>query len=283
MNFNRFFNKPEYFFRPQQIVKRFQLNSIKNTIVETELLWGHKNFQVNAAETVGRSILSYGLYDLALSEAIYRLTNKASLCVDVGANIGYFSSLFAKYGGTVYAFEPHPVIYDRLKKNCASLVNTQCLSLALDEKAGEADLYIPSNFDSNEGIASLQPMVNSRVVKVKTKTFDEIFPSERVDVMKIDVEGHEISVLKGAIHALQAGRILNIVFEDFAGEKSQVIHFLESYGYRVFRLVKSFTNLRLVKVGEAEQIPLWEPPNYIATKMELSWEKKNSWSILLDH
>lgn len=255
-------------------------NAASGPTVETALLWGHKDFKVNAQETIGKSILSYGLYDLALTEAVYRLTDKQSTCVDIGANIGYFSSLFSHCGRSVSSFEPHPIIFQRLQENCRRLTNAKCYPVALDETSGEAELFIPAKFDANEGIASLRPVDKATSVKVKTQKFDEVFPNEKIDIIKIDVEGHELSVFKGATSALANNRIKNILFEDFEGKKSPVVQYLQEYGYSVYRLVKSFTHLTFVPIDEAGEIPLWEPPNYLATKAtDLAFSKK-SWSIL---
>ena len=66
---------------------------------------------MNPKETIGRAILRLGVYDLCVSESICRLLDPGESAIDVGANLGYMTSLMAaKAGkcGSVESFEPHP-------------------------------------------------------------------------------------------------------------------------------------------------------------------------------
>lgn len=274
----RLFKKPEYFFRPKQLFKRVFDSSIK-TNTNADLLWGHKNFEVNPNETIGRSIQTFGLYDLALSEAMYRLVKKDSMCLDIGANIGFFSSLMKHQGGTVHSFEPHPQIFKRLENNCSD-IGVQLKNIGISNQEGVLDLYIPQKFASNQGISSLNPQENSTKVSVNVSTLDHLFTDTDIDIIKLDVEGHEAQVLKGAEKLFASKKIKHILFEEFGGEDSETITFLKGHGFKIFRLCKGFFNLKLISPAEGMNLPKWEPPNYLACLEEPDWSQYNRWQIL---
>lgn len=278
-NIKRFFNKPEYFYNPKQIIKRILNKKTK----EVELSWGHKNFLINSEDTIGKSIRHFGVYDLVVCELITRLCNNSSLALDIGANRGYFTSLMSTLAKKVLAFEPHPDLFKVLTQNCLKLKNVELKELALSDKKAELDLYIPKEFGSNEGIASLEPLSESKKIKINTVTLDEIMPSNcQIEFIKIDVEGHEFSVLKGALKLIKNRNIRFILFEDFSGVNSKAINLLKDNGWEVYRVKKNFSGISLISVEEGKNIPLWEPANYLAhVKGEIHphLQKNMSWTF----
>ncbi len=120
--------------------------------------------------------------------------------VDIGANIGIYTQYLAAIAGrngSVYAFEPSKVNCARLRGNVQSHHNVTIVEAAVGERSGTAGLYLSDKtnvdhrmYDSGDG----REKVNVALVKL-----DEYFPvGTRVDFIKIDVQGHEYSVLKGA-------------------------------------------------------------------------------------
>ena len=220
---------------------------------------------MNENEVIGRSILTMGVYDLIVAESLKRLLSPDDLFLDVGANIGYFSRQALRFGAQIRAFEPHPQIFAHLQKNLGGFEGKcQLYNSALSDQKGEFSLYIPENFSKNEGVASLEPMDNSTELKVQTEKLDSMSPG-KVRLMKIDVEGHELQVLKGAEQLLKNKAIEFIVFEDFGGAQSKCIQFLQKYGYEVKRLQKTLMGPRLLDLNNINKLPKWEPPNFIAT------------------
>jgi len=107
--------KPEYFFRPSQILNRLvRARAIGAPEVVAELPW-NAQITVNSNEVHGRAILRLGVIDLPVSEAIWRILDPGDIALDVGANIGYMTSIMASRigtAGTITAFEPHPADSD---------------------------------------------------------------------------------------------------------------------------------------------------------------------------
>jgi len=123
---------------------------------------------------------------------------------DVGAHFGFFSYYAVQRGAKkVYAFEPNPYVFEILKKNAEMWSEKiKPYQLALSSKNGEVELFIPD--DELSGVSTiLQNRQNKykKSVKVKTTTIDEFVRNngiERVDFIKIDAEGAEREIIKGA-------------------------------------------------------------------------------------
>lgn len=265
LDFKRQINKPEYWFNPGQILKRIQYKNNGNT--NFEVIFGPSNriFTLNENEVIGKSLLTQGVYDLIVAETMRRLLKKDDFFVDVGANIGYFSRWAAEWGARSLSFEPHPHIFKKLQSNLAPFPLSEIHPFALSAEAGRFDLFIPKDFEKNEGVASLEPMDNADRIQVKTQRLDTLV-SEPVKVIKIDVEGHEHHVLRGASQLLQNKLIENVIFEDFKGPDSEPKNILRSFGYEVFGLLKTPLGPRLLLKEEFDRQPIYEPPNFIATK-----------------
>ncbi len=142
------------------------------------------------------------------------------IAVDVGANKGSYLPWLSRAvpGGQVVAFEPQPELGDYLRKMCAAcaLENVTINVSAVSETNGEMPLFIPGAEDSPG--ASLEQAVDRRekcrIVQVPIVSLDRYFENEagRIGAIKIDVEGHELAVLRGAERILQKHAPL-LVFE----------------------------------------------------------------------
>ena len=82
--------KPEYILRPHQIARRLWVEALpkKSQFTKVWLPWGYP-MMVNPAESIGWAIYSRGIYEMPLTEALWRLAQSGDIVVDGGANIGY--------------------------------------------------------------------------------------------------------------------------------------------------------------------------------------------------
>ena len=166
--------------------------------------------------------------------------------LDVGANNGLYSILAAKTrpGVGVIAFEPYAPARDILLANLALNgldANVAVHDTALSDSAGEATLHLP---DSSHGLletsASLEPgfQLAARTVAVRKARLDDLPLDERIAVMKIDVEGHEAAVLRGAARRLEQDR--PIVFAEMLDRAESQFPFMTALftrlDYLMFRL-----------------------------------------------
>jgi FkbM family methyltransferase len=135
-----------------------------------------------------------------------KIVPEGAVTVDVGANCGLYTRKLARLSRQVYAFEPSHKMADLLRRTSAANVSVH--EIALSDQTGNAELFIPQGeHEPIYGLASLEPMVgasNGEVVSVNVPTARlDAFVHQDVAFVKIDVEGHELSVLNGAVELLE--------------------------------------------------------------------------------
>ena len=288
-----FLNKPEFLFRPSQLVKRLTVRrKLPHTRMVIELPWGH-DFEALPTEVLGKALWHFGLYDLVVSEALWRLCEPGETVADIGANVGYTASLMAKKigpSGTLYAFEPHPQNFEYLRKNivlweaCEHLPKIVAEKVALSDKVGESRLIVPEEFSSNSGVSYISDSSEGTdSLMVKVKTLANVFGDNTPSVIKIDTEGHEERVLRGGQALLENQRIRDIIFEDQQLYPSPTMSLLENCGYRLFRLKKNLWGPQLTDPAKDDALPAFEASSLIATsdpKRLKRLFKTRLWSIL---
>ena len=273
-----YLRKPEYWFRPGQVLRRVARQWGRHELVEeVRLPWGLR-LRIRPNETIGKAIWQTGLYDLAVSETIARLLKPGDRAIDAGANIGYMSSLMAwRVGskGQVWSFEPHPELVGELRANVTGWGEAgsavRIVGKALGEAEGEAILVQTEEFAENRGTSALlgenqEKSGAEQRFSVELTRLDVVCNAvEHFELLKIDVEGGELAVLKGAAGLLRARRIRHVVFEEHEAYPTPVTQFLEANGYTVFRLVKQMFGLGLTPAAERADGPAWVPPSFLAT------------------
>ncbi len=167
-----------------------------------------------------------------------QLSKTSNVVFDIGSYSGIYTLLAAKSNNNVktYSFEPNPELFKVLSKNIKinRLKNSKIEALALDENEGVATLYI--NHEINTSVASLINNSNKGgSFQVAKTTLDSFVTREKIttiDLMKIDVEGYEINVLKGSLKSLTDFQPIilmeSLSKESFLEQKS----FLTKFGYQ---------------------------------------------------
>jgi FkbM family methyltransferase len=259
--------KPEYLFRPSTILKRFGKPQSSRTPSHAmvQLYWG-LSLRVSTRDIVSSGILRTGIDDITQSEIIWRLLRPGDNAIDIGANIGYVTSIIAaRVGpqGRVLAFEPHPGLCEELRKNVSawgpSNAQVDVLEAALSDRSGRGSLCVPPGFQENRGVSHVLTPCQNRANLAA-------FPIElrRLDDMWKDRNPIALAVLKGARRLLESRLIQNIVFENFGGPDSQSVGLLREFGYTIWQLSCELFGPRLSAPGARKQPP-WLPPNFLAS------------------
>lgn len=277
--------KPTYFFSIPILLKGIQfrlLASLGGDLIDYRLPWGNK-INISLKEAIGRAVAFSGVYELGMMEIIERLLKPGNCVVDVGANIGYVTSLMArKVGpkGKVLAFEPEPIVAQKLKNNVAlwnksKNAEVQIIIGALSKCSGTQEFFqrglmVDSNGNTNSGLGTLEKLDNinnKNSISVKLYTLDTFFSeaSSQIDLMKVDVEGHELSVFEGSEKLFSEHRVKYVVFEEHRGNNAPTIQWLQKHGYFVWGIQKKFTSVELIPVAKPFRISNWEPTNYFAS------------------
>ncbi len=138
------------------------------------------------------------------------------ISLDVGANLGLFTYFLARYSPHVYAFEPNPVPI-RILRHVAD-DNVTVIEMALTDRTGEIEFVVPKGrkgWSSNGARIARSHDGKAIVLKVPCSRIDDL-GYEDVGFIKIDVEGHELSVLEGARATLARDRPNLFVENEFA-------------------------------------------------------------------
>lgn len=107
--------KPWFLFRPSQVIRRLTFRPA-SSVRTLEAAWGGR-LLAHDDDHIGQCLATTGIYDLAVSELLFRLIHPGDLVVDAGANIGYMSVLAATAGAQVISFEPNPELLPILRQN----------------------------------------------------------------------------------------------------------------------------------------------------------------------
>lgn len=184
-----------------------------------------------------------GTYESSLSRRVCQLSKSAGgVMVDVGANAGYFSLLWAASNpeSTCIAFEPVPRNAELFKKNiCENGLQRriELKQVALGRESGESE-FDPIS-DNMTGWGGLVLDKNSRSFKVKVERLDDIIPDHMIiNLLKVDTEGADTWVLQGSQKLLQARRIREIRYEQnkfrlqqLGIAENEAADFLHAWGY----------------------------------------------------
>lgn len=200
------------------------------------------NYELNLANIVEWH-LYFGFKEIA-KEKLFQLHSQPLSIIDVGANIGEVSLSFArKYpNASVYGFEPHPTTFEKLKSNQSlnAFKNLQLLNLGLGAQKGE--VFFEERMSGNPGMnrVTSDPEKSARQIQITTlDSFIEKNQVTTISIIKIDVEGYEHEVLKGAVQLLTNYRPALFIELDDSNLKEQgssapdLIQFIESLGYLI--------------------------------------------------
>ncbi len=160
-------------------------------------------------------LLSVGLSGRAERRFLESTISAGQIVVDVGANQGVFTMLLSRLVGVegrVLALEPAPLLFAALDNNCRlnRADNVTRLSMAAGERRHQGVLRC-SRF--NRGDNTMTSSRSGPSVPVEIVALDEILPVEEVSLIKVDVQGYELSVVKGMEALLERSPGVKVLFE----------------------------------------------------------------------
>jgi FkbM family methyltransferase len=139
-----------------------------------------------------------------------------SVVVDAGANIGIYSQFLSRCvgpGGKVHSFEPSPDNFRRLRNAISGFSNVQANQLAVSDKTGESVLYISDNLNVDHRAYPTDGETR-RTLSIQCTRLDDYFkPGERVDLIKMDIQGFEMHALRGAERVLRENPKVELLVE----------------------------------------------------------------------
>lgn len=162
------------------------------------------------------------LYDLQTRRILRRVLRQDSCAIDVGCHKGEILDLILEVApkGTHFGFEPIPSFYDALKAKYVEKSSVHIINIAASDVKGTSKFNFVTSNPSYSGLKKRAYDRDDEVdeeIEVKVDSIDHIIPKDvQIDLIKIDVEGAELLVLKGAVELIRRCRPV-IVFEHGLG------------------------------------------------------------------
>lgn len=229
---------------------RFRISKLwcpetKRKIVHTQI--NGYELLVLANEDVGRQIHYGGSYEQAETDYLRKRIRQDFICVDIGANVGYFTMLMARYSENVHAFEPIALNASLLKASAElnGFTNIRMSQCAVGDVEGEVS-FSQSSDSAYSSMVDTDRKPLHRVISVPSITLDGYLDRElipRVDLLKADVEGAEELIISGASKLLSDDKrkpniILMELYDDnlkvFGSSVDLILDKLKGFGYLPF-------------------------------------------------
>lgn len=228
------------------------LNS-KGDMIKTFDLFNIKfNLEINPKRGyIDKNLYVKGFYEKEISKLISQRLKGKKVFVDVGANIGYYSVFASKIlkKGRVYAFEPQKYSYKILKKNLSlnNLENVTLVNKGCGSKNEKLSIYSDKNNLGHSSVVRGRPFDNKpNKEDINIIKLDDYFKRKSFDLIKIDVEGFEYEVLKGAKKCLEnfspeiifefSPEIYSNIEKDYISYSIDLLYFLKKKGYLLYEI-----------------------------------------------
>lgn len=143
--------------------------------------------------------------DRAERQLLREILFPGAVAVDAGANIGIYSRFLAccvGSAGAVYSFEPAPENFSRLRSATRRFANVHVSQAAVGERSDLSELYISDRLNVDHRSYRTE-LSERRVIQIEIVALDEYFkPGQRIDLIKMDIQGYELHALRGARRVL---------------------------------------------------------------------------------
>jgi FkbM family methyltransferase len=192
---------------------------------------------------ISRTLLLFGERELEHKEMLERVLRPGMTVLDVGANIGYYALMelgMIGSAGTLIAVEPSPSNVELLKRNLTlnGYQNTEVHQAAISDQSGVKQFFLSemSNLNTfhNTGSGSLH--LSGKTIDVRIATIPEIMAGRKPDLIRMDVEGHEVEVFRGLIPAIERGEMAPMVIFETHLSRYGAEHDIEAPLRKLFAL-----------------------------------------------
>ena len=182
---------------------------------------GRSTFVCDLHDTIAREVCFTGRYEPQETQLALRLLGPGMTVVDVGANWGYFTLVCAyRVGSTgrVLALEPHPRLVSLLGENVTAnrLSHVEAIQLAAGAAAGSTPFVGFDEREGNWGVSRAARATDPVDFEARTVALDELLDERRIDrvnLVKVDIEGAEVEALQGMSAGLMGGRYRYVLLE----------------------------------------------------------------------
>lgn len=206
-------------------------------------------------------ILNFGDHEAQELKMIRRFLKKDSIILDIGTNIGWYVLNLAKNvpQGKIIAFEPMPQTFEYLKQNVKlnNIKNVKLYNFGLGDKTGGRVFYYYPTEAGSTSLKDLHDEIKKIRIKCPVKRLDDFIDrlTSKIHFIKCDVEGAELSVIKGGLKTIQKHQpvlfleMLRKWSAKFNYHPNQIIKILDSVGYECY-YIKGDKLIKIKKIDE---------------------------------
>jgi FkbM family methyltransferase len=216
-----------------------------------QTIHGIKYYIDPSDEIMAPQLVIYRQWEADLSAFMANSVTPNTIFLDIGANFGYFTCLVAsRIGnngtGRVIAVEPNPQMQRLLRRNIKvnwSMSPVEIFDCAATDQEGFVEFSVPKDRAANASLVTSSKTDSDNRFLVKSNSIDQLVAGHVIDICKIDVEGFEATVLKGAEKTIARSPNINIIIE-WSLEQMRLAGFLpadllslfEKYNLTAYRL-----------------------------------------------
>ena len=254
-------------FYPIKVIHSFVISYLKSNFAEVQ---GHKMF-LDSKDSLCLSI--NGVYEPFETELVKKEIKKGDVVLDLGANIGYYTLIFAKLvgkRGKVFAFEPDPTNFSLLKKNVEmnGYKNVELVQKAVSNKTGKIKLYL---CEDNKGDHRIYNSHDGRQsIEIEAIRLDDYFKNYNgaVDFIKMDIQGAEGGAIQGMFNLLKKNNVKiitefwSIGLKRFGIDSEECLKLLIEFGFKLYEVNEQEKKIKPVNVPKLLEVYTPEKENF---------------------
>lgn len=219
-----------------------------------------------------------GLHEYKEMTFLLHFLVKEDVFVDIGANIGSYTILAsAEVGAYTYSIEPVQNTYIQLDNNIGVnniYSNVKLLNIGVASKKGELVFSDEHDTSMNHVLVAGEELGKNR--KVSVETLDDILGNVSPSLIKIDVEGFEMEVLKGALTTLNKEGLKAIIIElngsglNYGFKDEDIVELLISYGFRAYTYDPFERKLSAAELHDYDNLIYIRDINFVMNRLKNS-------------
>lgn len=254
-------------FYPVSVVYNFIISHLKSNFAEVDV---HKMF-LDSEDSLHLS--TSGIHEPFETELVEKEIKKGDVVLDIGANIGYYTLIFAKLvgeSGKVYAFEPDPDSFALLKKNVEinGYKNVVLIQKAVSNKTGKIRLYL---CEDNKGDHRIYNSHDDRKsIEIEAIRLDEYFKNYngKIDFIKMDIQGAEGGASQGMFNLLKKNNVKIITefwpngLKRFGIDHEEYLKLFIELGFKLYMVNEQKKKIELVNIPKLLETYTPEKENF---------------------
>lgn len=245
-----------------RIIKHSFTHTIYNLFLpDSIIINGHKMYIDKHDTVISRALIRHKIWEPMETKIFYEYIKPGHTVVDIGAQIGYYTLIASKLvgpTGKVFAFEPDPRVFKILKKNLQvnHITNVTAIQKAVSNRNASSSLYINHSKPSDNQIFPHPNEIREKIT-VKTISLDSYIKNERINFIKIDIQGAEYLALNGMKNIIKRNQTTLVTefwprgIEQCGTKYNDLLDFLSSMRFEIYQIdevknVISKTNVKSI-------------------------------------